>query len=566
VTTAAVGAIGLVHDEHELWFLRLLLSGILATPLAFAAHRLERFGRHIALLMGGLAAACVLAAVWAGSSTRHALESEAFVWPYLLSLIAAILVPFVLPGPRFSRFVRRFFEQTTTWGVLCGCAVAAVQVIALALHELFDLRTRELGVDASIAVACGLILIYLHRLRADGAPGGGRIPELWRRFATMIGAPFVSAMLAILVVYEIWARVRGELPRNILSPLIIAAGVVGFLSTLIIAAVLDEAPATGALAPADPQRWTRTWSVRLTRAFPVVLLALLPMAWWALGIRIEEHGITPFRAVRAMGLLCLSCLSLLGASRWLRGRAALSWEVPAAIAGFALITAFGPVSAIELTVRSQSARLDRMLAELEASWPAGRTPDRHEIELTAQRYDALHGALYEVRRLGGQPALQRALGGSRVRCSWTGEDCPERLAMYRSGARHIDDDDGGDWWAMEIPAGARLVTRGGEIEIVELYRPLGSALGAASHGTSSVWLDADRVVIHDGDQIRAEVSIAQLIAQSPRDRTLATDPLPLRRPDGVVIADLAIRRLDVWVPHRGPPQAHQLVGLVTWRP
>jgi hypothetical protein len=39
----------------------------------------------------------------------------------------------------------------------------------------------------------------------------------------MIGAPFVATMLVILVAYEILARARGELPRNMLSPLILQA-------------------------------------------------------------------------------------------------------------------------------------------------------------------------------------------------------------------------------------------------------------------------------------------------------------------------------------------------------
>lgn len=76
------------------------------------------------------------------------------------------------------------------------------------------------------------------------------MPELWRRLATTIGAPFVSVMLVILVVYEIVAFVRGELPRNMLSPLILAAGFVGFVSTLIISSVLGESAGAAVLKPA----------------------------------------------------------------------------------------------------------------------------------------------------------------------------------------------------------------------------------------------------------------------------------------------------------------------------
>ncbi|HEY6179923.1 MAG TPA: hypothetical protein VIX73_35970, partial [Kofleriaceae bacterium] len=150
VAAAAVGTIGLNHGNDELWTQRLLLAGLIATPLAFAAHRLARSGRRVPVIAGGAAAVGVFAAVTAAMQHRSAIEHAAFGWPYVLSLIAATLVPFVVPGPAFAPFVRRFFEQTTTWAVLCASAIAALRVVTLALEELFDLRIERLGIDAAI--------------------------------------------------------------------------------------------------------------------------------------------------------------------------------------------------------------------------------------------------------------------------------------------------------------------------------------------------------------------------------------------------------------------------------
>jgi len=66
-----------------------------------------------------------------------------FVWRYGLALLAALLVPFVAAARDFTGFVRRFFEETTTWGLLWICALVALGVIALALRELFDLRVHR---------------------------------------------------------------------------------------------------------------------------------------------------------------------------------------------------------------------------------------------------------------------------------------------------------------------------------------------------------------------------------------------------------------------------------------
>ncbi|HMG52131.1 MAG TPA: hypothetical protein VK601_01590, partial [Kofleriaceae bacterium] len=459
-------------------------------------------------------------------------------------------------------------------GVLCVAAISGLWVVTVALHELFDLRVDRLGVDACIVVGCAIILIYLHRLRADDAPGGGRIPELWRRLASAIGAPFVATVLAILVAYEVAARVRGELPRNMLSPLIIAAGLVGWFSTLIISSVLDQATGTGVLSPADPHRWARRWSVRLTRAFPVVVLALLPMAWWALGIRVDEHGITPFRAVRGFGLLCLTGLSVLGAWRWLRGRAAPSWEVPAAIAGFALVAAFGPVSAVQLSIRSQSQRLAGMLGELEAGRRAGDPSRPGEIELDPARHDELHDAVRLISQLGGEPALRRALDGAAVTCSWDGRRCPERLDVYRRG-HDVAPVPVGDNRVMAIAARGRFALPAGqpagEIESFELHRPTDDgdvpprSAEPAGARSEALWLTADRVLVHVDGTVVAQASLAALLAPRPADAGLPLTLLPAVRPDGTIAADLAISLLDVWVAADRPPQPRRLTGIVIWR-
>src|SRR5215470_7970634 len=342
VGVAAGAAIHLGHGGRSAWAGRALLGALVLAPLAVAAHRLAR---RTQLALGLVAGAALLGLLTATLPTLDAVDRPAFGWPYGLSLLGAALVPFVAAAPRFVRFVRRFFEQTTTFGLLCLGALAAVFVVGLALRELFDLRIESFVTDAAVLVTAAFVLQLVDRLVDDDRADAGRMPELWRRLATTVGAPFVAAMLVILVVYEASVLARGELPKNVLSPLIIAAGFVGFLSSLILASVAGEEVATAALAQADPHPWLRRRTIRLARAFPLVLLALLPLAGWALVVRLEQHGFTPFRAVRLYGLLCLAVLSLAGIARWARGRA-LGWEVPAAILVFALAAAFGPTSAV----------------------------------------------------------------------------------------------------------------------------------------------------------------------------------------------------------------------------
>jgi len=276
-------------------------------------------------------------------------------------------------------------------------------------------------VDAGIVVTGGFVLVYVDRLIAEDR-AAGRVPELWRRLATAIGAPFVTVMLAILAAYELSAVAHGDLPHNLLSPLIMAAGFVGFVSTLIISSVLADAPPAAPLTPAIQHGWTRPWTIRLTRAFPLVLCALLPMACWALWRRVDEHGLTPFRVVRAHGLACLVVLSLAGTVRWFRGRPPLAWEVPAAILAFALGAAFGPLSATELSIASQARALGALLdrAGVGREVVADRRPPAplyvEMSVMTVRINDAIKERIRVLARLGGEPALRRVLSGAVELC------------------------------------------------------------------------------------------------------------------------------------------------------
>jgi hypothetical protein len=561
---AAAGAIGLVHDVHEVWFLRLFLAGVLLTPLAFASHRL---GRRAQFVIGGLAAAGVLAALVAGLPEADAWFTPTFNWPFRLTLLAALLVPFVASGRHFTRFVRRFFEETTTWGLLWLGAMAAIAVVFLALKELFDLRMENLGIDAAIAVTAGFILVYLHRLLDDDPATTGRMPELWRRLATTIGAPFVSVMLAILVIYEIVALVRGELPRNMLSPLIMAAGFVGFVSTLIISSVLGERAGATALQPAERHRWAREPSIRLARAFPIILIVLLPMAGWALWIRVEQYGFTPFRAVRAMGLLCLATLSLAGALRWLRGRAPLGWEVPGAVLVFALAAAFGPTSVVRLSIASQARLVGRWLDDAGAGRIVGAASEARRIEVDPARHRELRDAIEVIVELGGEPAIRGVLSGAVELCTerWRSSECLKRLGVYARGDVEPASDSLTSY--ATLTANDRFSTGPGQLAFVDLSRRAGAPDPRPGEEplTDVLVLCTDSVVVYTGGKQTARASLTDLTAAWQGSQILPSRMLPLLGPDGTTVAELAVQNLELRRDGTAAAEVLHLTGAIVWR-
>lgn len=252
---------------------RLFFAAVLAVPLLFAVTLVRR-GRRLSASssrwLAALGAGAALAVTFTGAEI-----DDAFAWRFGLSLLAAVMLPFVAvaaaapPGERplrFADFVRRFCEETTASGLLGGLAIGAAAVLATSAQALFHVRLERFGLDVGALIAGLIALAYLHRLVAE--EGSGRVPDLWQRLIARVAAPFLAAMLAMLVVYELWVLAQGELPANLISPLILAAGAVGFASTLVIESLVAVRQER-VLSPANPHPWTLTRSVRLSRAFTV---------------------------------------------------------------------------------------------------------------------------------------------------------------------------------------------------------------------------------------------------------------------------------------------------------
>jgi hypothetical protein len=565
VAAAALSAMAMVHREPlsgalDIWLLRLFLGAVLVTPLCFALTWLHGHGvinGRVRLGAGALAAAGVLGALALALPDADAAGKSAFAWPYGLSLLAATLVPFVAVAvragearlARFTIFLRRFFEQTTTWGLLWMGSMAALGVIFVALDELFDLRVNELGLDVALAVTGVLVLTYLYRLLPTGDGNAReRMPELWRRLATTVGAPFVSVMLVILVVYEVVVLARGELPRNLLSPLIIGAGFVGFLCTLVIVSILDEKVGSSALTPADPHRWARRHSIRLVRAFPPLLLLLLPMAAWALAVRIDQHGFTPFRVVRMMALLCLGTMSVLGTVRWLRGRMTVTWEVPLCVIGFAMVTAFGPVSAMHLSLESQVRRLEHALTQAAIPRDVAEKPGPVTVTIDWELYSEMSDGIRVVADLGGETALRRLLTGKVAYCGdhWSGHTCLALLGVearaHAADVRH------------QALVQEPIPSPGGDLVFVEMYQNETRAAGL------HLALAPQAVLLYDGERELAQGSLAELIAAGRTSGVLPPRLVPLVAPDGALMGHVAVERISLYQPEDTAVQVTNLSG------
>ena len=398
---AALSASARVDGFSEEEFFRIAASVALAFPLVFALSVLAARDavRPPARWLGTAAvlAACAAFGLFAMHDGR-----EADGWRWLLLCAAAVLLlamaPGIPAGGRDRRAGWAFGWRLAVRGVGIGLyAVALFGILsgaAAAVISLFELdRPDHLFTDLAGAVffafAPWVFVGGIHRLTAPPEPG---VPEGVSRLGRWLYAPVLVIYLLILYAYAAKVAATGELPRNLVSPLVIAAGLIGLLGALL-------------LEPVHGDEEHRGVSM-LVRAVPALLLPLVPLALWALGARLGEYGWTEFRYARVAAVAALGVLALLGTIRLVRRRPPLFATIPAVFAAVLVLAAVGPWSAPAVSRRDQTARLRAALAEARVD---PRRLVRDTVLVDSAAYARIEGGARYLLGAHGVGALRRVL-------------------------------------------------------------------------------------------------------------------------------------------------------------
>lgn len=389
---AATFSVGIARETWPDTSSRLLVTFSLAIPATFAFTLLHALGA----LRAGMRWALSLAAVaLAGAFAFGAYDPEyaAGEWQHALLLLTASLLPFAA--------ITLGADRDRSWWIqarlLLRVAVAAAYGVALfvgiaiaifAIEQLFELDIDDdvyahlagwtfFALVPWIVVGGRAALIGPTSPRAEGARRVARLA------ATFFAAPFAVGYTAILYAYAVRVAVTGEVPKNLLSPLVIGAGALWLLLAFLVEPIRadavedsagqgrDEGESTAAKTSAEAPGSTAL--TLLARWLPPALLPMLALGIWAVAVRIQQYGWTEFRYVRLAVLAALVVLAAAGTARLLmrsRGRVAhgnrapLSWSaVPAVLALAMFLSAVGPWSAPAVALRSQKARLAAAIAQ-----------------------------------------------------------------------------------------------------------------------------------------------------------------------------------------------------------
>lgn len=320
-----------------------------------------------------------LAVAYGAFALRLELEAEAWRAGTLVAAAAAWIVAVPVAAGRsgqgawsrdatlrFRRIGGRFLVRAAGASLYAGALFAGLALALAAVGSLFELE-MDSAIYAHVFgwlafalvpwVVVGGIADYVRP--AEGTDG---VAATLHRLSGYLVVPLVALYYVILLAYGARIGVTGELPKNLVSPLVLAAGGLGAATLLLFDPRHDDPPARRAL-----------------RAVAPVFVALACIGAWAVLLRVGQYGWTEFRYLRFALIVGLFLLALAGTLQGRRLRRFTLHAIPLLIAGVLLLSAVGPWSAPAVSRRSQQARL---AAALEAAdlLRDGRLMDRDTAE------------------------------------------------------------------------------------------------------------------------------------------------------------------------------------------
>jgi hypothetical protein len=283
-------------------------------------------------------------------------------------------------------------------------------------------------------------------------------PLMVVRFGRFVYAPVVVVYLAILYAYGLKVLFTQELPKNLVSPLVLAAGLLGMAGALL-------------MEPLHADREQRGLSL-LVRWVPALLLPLLPFAYLAILMRQGQYGWTEFRYLRLAGTILLTIIAILGTVWLARRRMPPLASVPGILALGLLLVSIGPWSAQAVSRRDQQRRLRAALSTAGARLPMRLGTVRDSITVTAEQHDAIRDGVIYLAETHGTDAVADVVGPD-ARTYSDGSQIADALALRTRCAASKT-------WGLEaiLPPGTPIPLPAGQVV------QLGSAMRAQPTSTS----------------------------------------------------------------------------------
>lgn len=273
------------------------------------------------------------------------LQLEAEAWRAAALVAAGVLL--ILGAPAlagreggtdgYRRVTGRLLLRTIAALLYAGALFAGLALALGAVNTLFELQldariyAHTLGWVFFVLVPWVIVGGVPDYVRSEG--DAGPVAAAVHRISAFLVTPLLTIYFIILYAYAIRIAITGELPQNLVSPLVIAAGLLAAIALTL-------------FHRADRLRISAPLFV------PMCLLGI-----WALNLRLVQYGWTEFRGFRMVLLVALGVVAIFASVSMLRHRALRVHALPLTLAVVTILSAAGPWSVIAASRRSQQTRL-----------------------------------------------------------------------------------------------------------------------------------------------------------------------------------------------------------------
>lgn len=341
-----------LHREQEAVWIRVLCASGLGLVLSlsatlFAESRLLPPGRKVVLRLVPLA----LALVFFLALNPAAREAD-FLRFFLLAAAFHLLVSFAAFSKKpnvhaFWEFNKSLFLRVLTGGLYAAVLFAGISAAIAALNALFNLGFSNTTYSILFALLAGLFFTFFFLAGVPSVVTGAPTvyPKGLKVFTQYVLIPLATLYVLILLAYEVKILVEWNLPKGMVSALILGYAVFGILSQLLVYPIrhLEE------------NKWINTYS----KSFYFLMVPLIMLLIVAIITRIGRYGITEERYFLIMLALWLSFIS----AWFLVSKNANILIIPISLCAVILVSVYGPQSAFSVSRRSQQAELVKLFSK-----------------------------------------------------------------------------------------------------------------------------------------------------------------------------------------------------------
>lgn len=247
----------------------------------------------------------------------------------------------------FWQFNKALFLRFLTSALYSAVLYAGLAIALVAIDGLFNADIRwQTYMTLFAVISAGFNTTFF----LAGIPTDYKLleedqsyPKGLKIFAQFVLIPLVTIYLAILLVYEIKIAVLWELPKGLVSSLILGYAVFGILSLLLVYPVKETAG--------------NSWIKLFSRLFYVMMIPLVVLLLLAVWKRVGHYGITESRYILTALALWLAGITIY----FLFSKKQNIKVIPISLCIISLLATYGPQSAFSLSKYSQLNRLKRIM-------------------------------------------------------------------------------------------------------------------------------------------------------------------------------------------------------------